>query len=377
MEFVDLTDVDYELIEIKEKENISEYTMDIEVDDTHYYLLENGIVSHNSLSILTQTTSGIEPAFMLKYTRRKKINPSDVNKVSVDFVDKNGDSWHEYDIYHPKLQTWIDITKNEDITKSPWHNNCASDIYWKNRVKLQGGMQAHCDHAISSTLNLPEESTVENIQEIYEAAWEFGCKGITVYRNNCRAGVLVDKKDSKSKMLKFKKSTAPKRPKKLPAEIHHFKIKGENYYVTVGLLENRPYEIFVGCNHKNDESLYIPKNITAGEVQKIKRGIYSLITENSKFIVSGDLFDDNIESLTRMVSVSLRHGTDISFVVQQLEKTHGSLGSFSKALARSLKKYIADGTKVHGELCPNCDSSNLIRQDGCIICMLCGWSKCS
>lgn len=330
------------------------------------------IAPTGSVSLLTRTTSGIEPLFMLEpYTRRKKINPTD-DDMKVDFVDDSGDSWQEFKIYHPKLKMWMDITNKTDITKSPWYGCCAQDVDWKQRVKLQATAQKHIDHAISSTINLPENVKEENVAEIYQAAWELGCKGITVYRDNCRSGVLVSDKN-KEKSSFINKTEAPRRPKELKCDVYHTNVKGEEFFVLVGLWEDgSPYEVFAGKNGM------IHKSIKKGLIRKVKRGKYmAVFDDESEMENITDNIEDDYESITRLCSTSLRHGCDISFVVHQLEKVKGNMFSFSKAIARNLKKYIKDGTKVHGEECPSCNSKSLERKEGCIICMSCGFSKCS
>lgn len=327
-----------------------------------------------SVSLISQTTSGIEPLFMMSYKRRKKLNSTESDIVP-DFIDQNDIRWKEFDVYHPKLKLWMDITGETDIAKSPWYGFCADDINWKKRVELQATAQKYIDHSISSTLNLPESATIDDIKMIYETAWESGCKGVTVYRKNSRSGVLIDtttKKDTND----IVKTTAPKRPKSINAEVYHFKILKENYNVVVGLLNKEPYEIFVSKYDVYSDNTCIPKEVKDGKIVKMKRGHYELITENKNYIISGETLDETVESLTRMISISLRHGVDISFIVQQLEKTKGDLYSFSKALSRALKKYIKDGVKVSGDNCPECNSNNLIREDGCIKCSNCAYSRC-
>jgi len=323
-----------------------------------------------SISILTQTTSGIEPIFMMSYKRRKKINLIDKD-INPDFIDQNGIKWKEFDVYHPKLKLWMDITGEIDINKSPWFNNCADDINWQKRIELQANVQRYIDHSISVTVNLPETATVNDIKMIYETAWQSGCKGSTIYRKNSRSGVLIDNSTQRGNSLI--KTTAPKRPKEISGEVYHFKISGESFHVTVGLLNNEPYEIFVG---KNNGIINIPKEIKSGKIIKIHRGDYELVSDNKKYKLDSEYLHDTTEALTRMISTSLRHGVDISFIVQQLEKTKGDLYSFSKALSRALKKYIKDGVKVSGDNCPECKSINLIRENGCIKCADCGASRC-
>lgn len=322
-----------------------------------------------SMSILTQTTSGVEPLFAMSYLRRKKINPNDEN-ATIDFVDQTGDSWQEFKVWHPKINLWKEITGKTNEEESPWFGACANDINWKNRVKLQAIMTTHIDHAISSTINLPNNATVENVAEIYENAWKMGAKGITVYRDGCRTGVMVAKKEKELETIN--KTTAPKRPKTLPCNVHHISVKGEGYFVLVGMMDNEPYEVFAGKNG------HLAKSIKTGEIKKVKRGCYKAIFDQNKAIESIiDMESEEEEAMTRMISCGLRHGADISFIVHQLEKTRGEMSSFAKSIARALKKYIPDGTKISGETCLGCQGSNMRRENGCKTCMDCGWTACS
>jgi ribonucleoside-diphosphate reductase alpha chain len=333
------------------------------------------IAPTGTVSILTQTTSGVEPLFMLfPYTRRKKINPTDKN-AKVDFVDQNGDSWQEFTVYHPKVKKWMEITGEKDLTKSPWHGCCAEEINWVDAVRLQAAAQKYIDHAISKTVNLPADVTVEEVAKIYEAAWKYGVKGCTVYRAGCRTSVLLDKSKEEKSKDKIQKNDAPKRPSSIDAEVHFSKVKGDDYYVVVGLLDGEPYEVFAGINTEGDKQI-VKKNVNKGKLKKKTRGQYSLIAGADEFTLSGIHNHENGDSLCRMLSTALRHGADINFVVHQLEKTQGDLSSLSKVLARSLKKYIKDGSTVSGENCGQCEGGKLERQDGCVICKSCGWTKC-
>jgi len=325
-----------------------------------------------SVSILTQTTSGIEPLFMMSYKRKKKINANDKDS-RVDIVDAMGDQWQEFIVFHPKVKTWMEITGKTNLEESPWYGCCSNDINWKNRVKLQAVATKNVCHSISSTLNLPKEATVEQVAEIYETAWASGCKGITVYREGSRDGVLV-KEDSDCIDCRRKKSIqkvhAPKRPKTLPCDIHHITVKGKQYLVLVGMMNKDPYEVFAGANG------LISRTDKKGQIVKVKRGCYRLETESNKNIESIiDYETDEEEAMTRMISCGLRHGADIAFIVHQLEKTKGDLFSFAKSVARTLKKYIPEGTVVTGELCESC-GGQLIRESGCRICRSCGWTAC-
>jgi ribonucleoside-diphosphate reductase alpha chain len=369
-----------------DKEKNSEFLLMIKENDPKLYddikqygrrnIANLTIAPTGSVSIMTQTTSGIEPLFMLQpYTRRKKVNPTDKN-VRVDFKDQNGDCWQEFEVIHPKVAMWRNVTGNKNLEESPWFNYCAEDIDWVKAVKLQAEAQKYVDHAISKTVNLPENVTEEEVAKIYEAAWKFGCKGMTVYRKNCRTGVLIEKpKKEEKKANKINKNDAPKRPASIEAEVHFPIIKGEPYYVVVGLLEGDPYEVFAGLNLEKGQPI-IKKGLTKGKLQKKSRGKYVFTTDEASYDLSNIINHENGDALCRLVSTSLRHGADIGFVTHQLEKTQGDLSGLSKVLARTLKKYIQDGTKVHGEECPECKQANIQRDDGCVVCRDCGWTKC-
>ena len=370
-----------------DKEKNSEFLLMIKEKDPNLYndiskygrrnIANLTIAPTGSVSIMTQTTSGIEPLFMLNpYTRRKKVNPTDKN-VRVDFKDQNGDCWQEFEVIHPKVAKWRNVANNNNLQESPWFGCCAEDIDWVAAVKLQAEAQKYVDHAISKTVNLPEDVTEEQVAKIYEASWKYGCKGMTVYRKNCRTGVLIEKPaKQKAKVEKIYKNDAPKRPASIEAEVHFPIIKGNPFYVIVGLLDGDPYEVFAGLNIENAQPI-IRKGVSKGLLKKKARGNYVFEADGETSCDLTNINDhENGDALCRMLSTSLRHGADISFVVHQLEKTQGDLASLSKILARTLKKYIQDGTKVHGEECPECKQSNIQRDDGCVICKDCGWTKC-
>jgi ribonucleoside-diphosphate reductase alpha chain len=314
------------------------------------------------------SSSGIEPEYdITPYTRKVKGNPGDKN-FRVDSTDQNGDHFQHFEVRCAALQDWMDVTGETDYKKSPWHGSCAVELDWKQRVKLQAAAQKHVDHSISSTVNLPNDVSVEKVAEIYNTAWKAGCKGITVYRDGCRTGVLV-KNDTKKASIQ--KSNAPKRPDTLPSDVHHIKVNGADYFVFVGLLEGDPFEVFAGKNG------FIPKGVKTAQVTRMKRGEYRAKLDNGEEIASViEHISDEEEAITRLTSTSLRHGVDIAFIVHQLEKVKGQLTGFNKALVRALKKYIKDGVEVKGEECPEC-KGKLIRQDGCSLCKSCGWAKCS
>lgn len=350
------------------------------------------IAPAGSVSLLTQTSSGIEPQFMIEpYTRRKKGNPGDENFRS-DFVDQSGDHWMEFQVFPPKVKMWMEVTGETDVDKSPWRGSTAAELDWRQRVQLQSLAQKNIDHSISSTTNLPSDATIEDVDEIYRTAWKSGCKGITIYRDGCRTGVLVSNEDGREgDNDTIPQTEAPKRKKDLPCEVHHTKVRGVPYFVVVGLLNGEPYEVFAGINHINGhsvegddpEEIVIPRPFRNGIIRKEKRGHYNAILNsksNTELTIMhiGQRISDDEAALTRLISTSLRHGAAINFVVHQLEKVTGDLTSFGKSIARALKKYIPDGTEVTGEECPNCviKENTIIRQEGCILCKKCGWSKC-
>ena len=322
-----------------------------------------------SVSIETRTSSGIEPVFLPEYLRKKKGNPGDEDFRS-DEVDASGDHWMHFKVYHPTLQLWMDWRRERNLSTtfedSPWHGACADDINWKQRVKLQGVAQRHIDHAISSTINLPEDVSVDKVREIYESAWREGLKGITVYRKNCRSGVLVEATNEEKKFLE-------KRPKILYCDVHHLTVKGVQYFVLVGLNNGEPYEVFSGRNG------FLSKKITTGQIIRKRKGFYKAVfdgDEETELAPITATCTEHEEIITRLTSALLRSGANMHLVVQQLEKVPGDMNSFSKATARVLKKYIPNGSEENGETCPECSNERLVRQEGCVTCLSCGWSKC-
>lgn len=320
-----------------------------------------------SVSCLTQTSSGLEPVFMLEYTRRKKVNHGDKN-VKVDFVDQSGDKWQHFTVRHKGLQDYLNINPTSTLEDSPYHKNTANDINWKTRIKLQSVIQTHIDNSLSVTCNLPEDISKEVVSNIYLESWKLGNKGCTIYREGSRTGVLVD--SNKTQENKILKNNAPKRPKTLPCEVYQISIKKTPYLVAVGLLNNEPYEVFATQNGEFKSSQM------KGSITKLSRKKYKCELEDGTVIEELSNQDEHEETICRLVSTSLRHGVDISYVTHQLEKTPGSMHSFSKSIARALKKYIPDDTKVTGEECPECKGNELVRMEGCVTCKSCGFSKC-
>lgn len=341
-----------------------------------------------SVSILTQTTSGLEPLFAPYYMRRKKVNPGE--DVRVDFVDQNGDSWMEYPILHPKFKDWLQIQINKTAIDpesyliemmpkselearfkvSPWYGSTANDIDWTRRIEIQNIIQQYTTHSISSTINLPNQITVDEVNTIYMHSFDQNLKGVTIYRDGSRTGVLVNEPNTKKDL--FESRDAPKRPEILPCDIKRTKVKGNIFTVIVGLYDGKPYEVFA-----------IPSSImegyTSGILTKKSKGMYNLTCSlDDELIIMKDItqtMTDEQEAITRLISTSLRHGAEIRFIVEQLGKTDGELHSFTKAIARMLKSYIPDGT-ISTLSCLECGSSSLVFEEGCVVCKECGSSKC-
>lgn len=333
-----------------------------------------------SVSICTQTTSGIEPVFSLSYKRRKKINPNDPTNPKADFIDDLGDKWQEFTVYHHNFQEWMQVTGLTEVKDSPYYKATANDIDWVMKVKAQAAAQKWICHSISNTTNVPKETTVETVKDIYMAGWELGCKGVTIYRDGCRSGVLVTETEPQEEVNSFEDNNAPERPEILPCDIYHLTVKGEKWNAFVGLLDGRPYEIFAG----RAEYISIPKSKKNGKIKK--NGVYNVIIgEGENEIIIKDMahvFENSTESaFTRTISLALRHGTPVQFVVEQLDKgasKENDMFSLSKGLMRVLKSYIKDGTAVSTKKCPACGATeSMIYQDGCSQCTSCGHSKCS
>ena len=357
------------------------------------------IAPTGSVSVLTQTTSGIEPAFSIYYTRRRKINPNDKN-VRVDFVDSVGDSWQEYAVFHHKFLDYLEANgyntaevmnmPKEDIEKiikkSPYYKATANDVNWVKKVEMQGRVQKHVDHSISVTVNLPEDVSEEMVAKVYEAGWKSGCKGITVYREGSRSGVLISdsEKKEKEKQKFFDDNHAPKRPKFLDADVHRFVNKGEKWIAFVGLLEGRPYEIFTG---KEDEFL-IPKSADTGVIRRTKedgKSTYDFILNHKMDdvqIIPGlsKAFNSDFHNYARLVSGVLRHGMPLPFVVDMIDSLNlgeESLTTWKAGVIRGIKKYIKDGTQAKAQACLNCGvAGGIIFEEGCLKCKHCQSSKC-
>ena len=390
------------------REKLNPFIMRLAEADPKMYaeMIQNGrrnialltIAPTGTVSICTQTTSGIEPVFLVSYKRRKKINPNDKDTSKHKVVkDENGDYFEEYNVLHPKFIDWLklkgytmeQIDKMEDkeidslSAQSPYYKATSADIDWVNKVKMQGAIQKWVDHSISVTVNIPKETSEEIVSTIYQTAWESGCKGCTIYRDGSRHGVLVSKSENKN-CNEFIESKAPKRPKKLEAEVVRFKNDKEDWIAVVGMYEHRPYEIFTG----RAENFVLPKWVEKGWVIRVKekgdehaRYDFQFLDQDGYPVTIGGLsrmFKKEYWNYAKLISGILRHGMPIPNVVELIGKLNfdvDSITTWSNGVARALKRYIKDGTET-GETCPDC-GAKIIYTGGCKSCPNCGWSKCS
>ncbi|MBI4946539.1 MAG: adenosylcobalamin-dependent ribonucleoside-diphosphate reductase [Bacteroidetes bacterium] len=377
-------------------ENTSEFVqmLEKELPDVYNRMMKVGrrnisistVAPTGTLSMLTQTSSGIEPVFMLSYKRRRKVNVHDKN-ARVDFVDPMGDSWQEFIVYHPKVKMWMDATGETDITKSPYSGSTASEIDWKKRVELQAVVQKYTTHSISSTINLASDVKVEKVGDIYLEAWKKGLKGITVYRDGSRSGVLVandDKKKSK-KSDTIIETRPPKRPKSLEADVIRFNNQNDKWIAVVGILHGRPYEVFTG----KADSFYIPPSVEKGWVIKNttedgkKRYDFQFMDQEGykgTFEGLSRAFNKEFWNYAKLISGVLRHGMPLPHVVNLIENLHfisDNINTWKNGVIRALKKFIPDGTQAADKKCSDCgDPEGLIYEEGCLKCKSCGHSKC-
>ncbi|HIW52200.1 MAG TPA: adenosylcobalamin-dependent ribonucleoside-diphosphate reductase [Candidatus Alistipes excrementipullorum] len=353
------------------------------------------IAPTGTTSLMSQTTSGIEPVFRPVYKRRRKVNPSDKDN-HVDFVDEMGEKFQEYNVFHHKFLMWaqingydiskLDSIKDDELEKlvaaSPYNKATANDIDWVAKVKMQGAIQKWVDHSISVTVNLPNNVSEQLVAEVYRTAWECGCKGVTVYRDGCREGVLLDKKKAK----KCEPATGVnKRPQSLPADIVRFKNGNEDWIAFVGIQDGRPYEIFTG--KIEEDAMYIPRKITKGHILKIreadgsKRYDFQYTDRYGYTNTIGGisrLFNEEFWNYAKLISGVLRHGMPIEKVVSLIDGLHlnsETINTWKNGVQRALKQYIVDGTRSKGK-CPQCGQENMAYQNGCLTCMSCGYSKC-
>ena len=340
------------------------------------------IAPTGTIAMLAQVSSGIEPIFMRSYNRRRKLNGEEIDKgVTPDHVDDEGINWIHYQVFHHKLNEWKQLHLGESVDQSPYWGSEAGELDWRVRVKLQSIAQKYITHSISSTCNLHKQITQEEIGQIYLQAWKQGCKGITIYRDGSRDGILFsDEEDKENNIIE---SHAPKRPKVLPCDIHYSTIEGNPWIFFVGHLNDAPYEILGGKRShieipKKYKTGWIKKNGKVNGRRKYDLVLGSLDNDEEQTMIKdiGHNFSVDKSSFTRNISMSLRHGVPIKIICEQLHKDGESdIFSFAKGVARVLKKYIRDGESATGE-CPGC-GDQLKYKDGCVCCMSCGWSKCS
>ena len=375
-----------------------------EADSKLYYeMLEHGrrnialltIAPTGTTSLMTQTSSGIEPVFMPVYKRRKKVNPNDTN-VKVDFVDEVGDSWEEFVVFHHKFKTWMEVNQidtnrnftqeeiDELVKKSPYYKATSNDIDWLSKVTMQGAIQKWVDHSISVTINLPNDVTEELVGELYIKAWEVGCKGVTVYRDGSRSGVLIANDDKKVETIGL---FPKKRPQILEADVVRFQNQKEKWIALVGLVDNKPYEIFTGLLD-DDNGIVIPQWVEKGLIVKNYddngQSRYDFQYQNKlgyKTIIEGLSYKFNPEfwNYAKLISGIMRHGMPIHKVIELINTLHfdnNSINTWKSGVQRTLKRYVEDGIIAKGQTCENCDSKALIYQEGCLTCKDCGSSKC-
>lgn len=353
------------------------------------------IAPTGTTSLMTQTTSGIEPVFLPVYKRRRKVNPNDQN-VRIDFVDESGDSYEEFIVFHHKFADWMkangyDTTKrytdeeiDELVAQSPYYKATSNDIDWVAKVRMQGQVQKWVDHSISVTVNLPSDVTEELVGNLYIEAWKSGCKGCTVYRDGSRAGVLVSNKDKKQ--TANPNEMPAKRPMELDADVVRFQNNKEKWIAFIGLYNGRPYEIFTGIAD-DEEGIMLPKAVTSGKIVKHYdaegNSQYDFQFQNKrgfKTTVEGlsYKFDKEYWNYAKLISGVLRHGMPVHQTVElvaSMEFDNENINTWKNGVERALKKYIPNGTEATGEKCENCGSP-VVYQEGCLICKTCGTSKC-
>ncbi|MBR4048601.1 MAG: adenosylcobalamin-dependent ribonucleoside-diphosphate reductase [Bacteroides sp.] len=358
------------------------------------------IAPTGTTSLMTQTTSGIEPVFLPVYKRRRKVNPNDTN-VHVDFIDETGDAFEEYIVYHPKFVTWMEtqgLDPNKRYTqeeidalveKSPYYKATSNDVDWMMKVKMQGRIQKWVDHSISVTINLPNNVEEELVNRLYVEAWKSGCKGCTVYRDGSRSGVLIStKNDKKEELPPCKPPTVVEvRPRILNADVVRFQNNKEKWVAFVGILDGHPYEIFTGVLD-DEEGIVLPKSVNSGHIIKNvdedgnKR--YDFQFENKrgyKVTIEGlsEKFNQEYWNYAKLISGVLRYRMPIEQVmklISSLSLDSESINTWKNGVERALKKYVLDGTEAKGKKCPNCGNETLIYQEGCLICTSCGASRC-
>ncbi|WP_456463102.1 adenosylcobalamin-dependent ribonucleoside-diphosphate reductase [Lutibacter sp.] len=340
-----------------------------------------------SLSMLAQTSSGIEPVFLLSYKRRRKVNQDDDN-AKIAYVDDLGDAYEEFDVYHPKLKKWMEVTGKTDYKESPYNGATAPEIDWVKRVEMQALVQKYTTHSISSTINLASDVSVEMVGDIYIESWKKGLKGITVYRDGSRSGILVSNDDKKKKDKEgcYADTIFPKRPKKIEAKVVRFQNDYDKWVAVVGVINNRPYEVFTG---KIEDAFILPAWLEKGwviknrdENGKSRYDFQFLDKQGYKVTLEGlsRTFDKEYWNYAKLISGVLRHGMPIQYVVDLINNLNlydENINTWKNGIARTLKQFVTDGTQAVDKKCPECgDPDGLIYEEGCLKCKNCGHSKC-
>ncbi len=378
-----------------------------DADEKLYYdMLEYGrrnialltIAPTGTTSLMTQTTSGIEPVFLPVYKRRRKVNPNDKN-VRVDFVDEVGDSWEEYVVFHHRFKQWMEVNGiatdkdysqeelNKIVKKSPYYKATSNDVDWLSKVRMQGAVQKWVDHSISVTINLPNDATEELVGKLYLEAWQAGCKGVTVYRDGSRSGVLIANDEKKEEVIETLTAFPTKRPEVLVADVVRFQNSKDKWIAFIGLIDGKPYEIFTGFADDED-GILIPRWVNEGVIIKNRNedgtSRYDFQYKNKrgyKTTIEGlsHKFNPEFWNYAKLISSTLRHGMPIEKAVElinSLQLDTESINTWKNGVARALKRYVADGTEARKQKCENCNSTSLIYQEGCLTCKDCGSSKC-
>lgn len=363
------------------------------------------IAPTGTTSLMTQTSSGIEPVFLPVYTRRRKVNPND-KEVHVDFVDETGDAFEEYTVFHHNFAVWMklngyDLDKryskeelDDMVKKSPYYKATSNDVDWLQKVKMQGRIQKWVDHSISVTINLPSDVDEDLVNQLYVEAWKAGCKGCTVYRDGSRSGVLIAAEDKKKQQNKLKEAddkelfgTYENRPKELEADVVRFQNNKEKWVAFIGLVDGAPYEIFTGLQD-DEEGIVLPKSVTKGRIIKNtddeghRRYDFQFTNKRGyKTTVEGlsEKFNPEYWNYAKLISGVLRRRMPVDQIIAlvgSLQLDSDSINTWKNGVERALKKYVQDGTAAKGKVCPNCGEQSLIYQEGCLICTNCGTSRC-
>jgi ribonucleoside-diphosphate reductase alpha chain len=377
-----------------EKESLFVDMLEEDFPQLHARMMKHGrrnisvstVAPTGSLSMLAQTSSGIEPVFLLSYTRRRKINTEN-KEAKVAFVDDLGDAFEEFEVYHPKLKNWMRTAENNNVKQSPYAGATAPEIDWNKRIEMQALVQKYTTHSISSTINLAADTPVETVGNIYIESWKKGLKGITVYRDGSRSGILVSKDNKEQKNEDcYKETIFPKRTKKIEAKVVRFQNDYEKWIAVVGLINNRPYEVFTG---KMEDSFVLPSYLESGWVMKERdengnsRYDFQYVDRQGYRVTIEGLsrtFDEEYWNYAKLISGVLRHGMPLPYVVDLVNNLNlydTNINTWKNGVVRALKQFVADGTQAADKMCGDCgDPEGLVYEEGCLKCKSCGHTKC-